>query len=157
MIVGLKYFNARTVVFPLADRLASLVDRQVIDVVTWAPTSAKRLRRRGYDQAELLARAVAARLGLPCKRLLRREPGGVTQTGRSRIERQNSPPRFRARRLLQAERVLLVDDVLTTGATLRSAAAALRAAGAQSVTTRAAAATPQHRSSPQTRVGAPVG
>ena len=142
MIVGLKYFNARTVVGPLGVRIAALVDATQIDVVTWAPTSATRLRRRGYDQAELLARAVARRLDRPCRPLLRRSHRGSTQTGRSRFDRQHSPPEFRARRLWRAERVLVIDDVLTTGATLRSAAAALRSAGASSVIARAAAATP---------------
>lgn len=142
MVVGLKYFNARGVVGPLADRLVALVDESQVDVVTWAPTSAGRLRRRGYDQAELLARAVAARIDRPCRPLLRRTRRSETQTGRSRFDRQHAPPSFRARRLWRGERVLVIDDVLTTGATLRSAADALRCAGARSVIARAATATP---------------
>ena len=40
------------------------------DIITWAPVSGKRLRVRGYDQAELLAREIAARLGRPCVKTL---------------------------------------------------------------------------------------
>jgi predicted amidophosphoribosyltransferase len=141
LMLALKYGNARPVVQALGGAMARRVRHERIDVVTWAPTSAARRRRRGYDQAELLARAVAWRLGVPCRRLLRRldEPHGP-QTGRSRAERLAGPV-FVARRRVRGA-VLVVDDVVTTGATLRAAEAALLAAGARSVRTVAAAATP---------------
>ena len=87
----------------------------------------------------MLARAVAWRLGVPCRRLLRRTDG-PPQTGRTRAERLEGPA-FVARRRVKGA-VLLVDDVVTTGATLRAADAALRAAGAETVHCIAAAATP---------------
>ncbi|MEY4246737.1 MAG: hypothetical protein RIS69_284, partial [Actinomycetota bacterium] len=66
VIRGLKYRNQRWVVAELADQLVRSVladpDAPVFDVVTWAPTSDRRQRQRGYDQSELLARAVASRL-----------------------------------------------------------------------------------------------
>ncbi|HEX8771251.1 MAG TPA: phosphoribosyltransferase family protein, partial [Acidimicrobiales bacterium] len=96
--------------------------------MTWAPTTGARRRERGFDQAELLARAVARRLGLPCRRLLRRRPGPA-QTGRDREGRQSGPA-FTTRRVTGPARVLLVDDIVTTGATVSAAARALRAAGA---------------------------
>ncbi len=141
LLLGLKYANGRTLARPLAQRMATLVEPASFDVVTWAPTSGRRLRRRGYDQAELIARALSAELGLPCRRLLRRIGPRAVQTGRTRIERVEQAPRFVARRTLGAARVLVVDDVVTTGATLRAAERALRRAGCQ-VATIAAAATP---------------
>ena len=125
----------------LARAMARRVRHERVDVVTWAPTSARRRRRRGYDQAELLARAVAWRLGVPCRRLLRRvdDPRGP-QTGRTRAERLAGPT-FVARRRVRGV-VLVVDDVVTTGATLRAAETALLAGGARSVRSIAAAATP---------------
>ena len=94
-------------------------------VVTWAPTSRSRARRRGGDQAEVLARAVAGAAGLRCGRLLVRRWGSGAQHGRSAAQR--SAVRFVARSRVGAS-VLVVDDVVTTGATMAAAAAALRAA-----------------------------
>ena len=79
------------------------------------------LRERGFDQAALLAREVGARLGLPCRRLLRRD-GGPPQTGRSLTERQVGPL-LSALVPIRASDVLLVDDVVTTGSTMSAAVA----------------------------------
>ncbi|MEI7548070.1 MAG: phosphoribosyltransferase family protein [Actinomycetota bacterium] len=139
VVHGLKYRNRR----PVAKVLATLIIRRLkfgrIDVVTWAPTSGSRSRQRGYDQAELLARAVAQQLGVPCRRLLYR-CHGPSQTGHTRAERLHGP-QFRARAVAPHLRVLLVDDVVTTGATLAAARDALSGAGIADVVCVAAAAT----------------
>jgi ComF family protein len=123
--------------------MASLVDPRDIDVVTWVPTSADRRRQRGFDQAELLARAIARRLHRPCRSILTRGPG-LAQTGRSLQERLTGPS-LAAARASQSRRVLLVDDVITTGTTVTIAARALRAAGVREVMVIAAARTPLKR------------
>lgn len=120
---------------------STVADAVEVDVVTWAPTSARRRRERGFDQAEVVARHVAAQLGLPCRRLLERVGNTPTQTGRGRVDRLHGTE-FRVRPGIDGARVLLVDDVVTTGATLRSADAALRAAGVDLVVRAAIAATP---------------
>jgi predicted amidophosphoribosyltransferase len=140
LLSALKYRNGRAAVAGLGAAVARLVTNEQVDAVTWAPTSRRRRRARGYDQAELVARVVARRLGVPCVALLERLPG-IPQTGRTRAERLEGPPVFRVRRRPPA-RVLLVDDVVTTGATLRAAARALRSAGAGHVVPVAVAATP---------------
>jgi predicted amidophosphoribosyltransferase len=126
----------------LADAVAALVDRATVDVVTWVPTSAARRRERGFDQARLLARAVARRLRLPCRALLVRAPG-PPQTGRSARARMEGPA-FSATGHAP-RRVLVIDDVITTGATVVAAAGALRAGGAIEVKAVAAARTPLKR------------
>ena len=149
VLLGLKYRNRRAVARVLARlmvRRLHLTTGRGVDLVTWAPTSGPRARTRGFDQAELLARAVAKELGVPCRRLLYRSHG-TPQTGRSRSERLDGAhgPSFRARAARRGVRVLLVDDVVTTGATLTSARDALLAAGVAEVVCVAAAATPSSR------------
>jgi predicted amidophosphoribosyltransferase len=138
LLSRLKYANERAALRGLASALAAAAPPGAA-VVTWVPTTTARRRDRGFDQAELLARAVARRLRLPCRRLLVRAPGPA-QTGRSRAERRAAPPSFTARRAAPGP-VLLVDDVVTTGATLAEAARALRAAGAPPVAAAVVAAT----------------
>lgn len=102
----------------LADRVrATHAD---VDVVTWVTTPPARVRDRGVDHAEVLARVIGAQLQVPCRRLL-----DATQC--------SGVDRYRLRHALPASTVLLVDDVVTTGATLWRAAHVLRQAGAGSV------------------------
>jgi predicted amidophosphoribosyltransferase len=138
-VARLKYRNARAAVPWLAAAMAAVVDRSGLQAVTWVPTTARRRRGRGFDQAEVLARAVARRLGLPCVRLLRRG-AGPPQTGRHLAERRLGP-RLTARGRVPST-VLVVDDVVTSGATLAAAAMALRSAGATRVDAVTAASTP---------------
>jgi len=109
------------------------------DLVTWTPLSKKHLRRRGYDQAQLLAEGAADRLGLPAAPLLEKFRNTKSQ---SRLEdpaqrRANVDGAYRlldgARRQCRGRRVLLVDDVVTTGSTMGECAALLKQAGAASV------------------------
>jgi putative sigma-54 modulation protein len=132
LIARVKYRNVRAVVPWLAAAMAGELAASAarVGVVTWAPTTPEHRRSRGFDPAELLARAVARRLHARCVRLLRRRPG-PPQTGLDAAARRRGP-RFTARRVAPP-RVLLVDDVATTGATLAAAAAALRAAGAREI------------------------
>ena len=139
LVARLKYRNARSSLRFLADAMTALVAAWDSDVVTWVPTTTDRRRRRGFDQAELLARAVARRTRRPCRPLLRRRPGPA-QTGQPLGQRRLGPS-FLSVGPAPA-RVLLVDDVVTTGATAASAASTLRRAGAVEVHLVAAARTP---------------
>jgi len=131
LIARLKYRNARSALGWLTEGMASLVQPHDSPVaVTWAPTTPCRCRARGFDQAELLARHLAARLRLPCPALLARVPGPA-QTGRSHAERRTGPQFRLTRRAWRSQTgtILLVDDVITTGATMAAAGTTLAAAG----------------------------
>ena len=80
---------------------------------------------RGFDQAELLARAIARHLGRPCRGLLLRDRS-PPQTGRTAQERRHGPSFTVRDQPRRPEAVLLVDDVITTGSTVTSAALAVR-------------------------------
>jgi ComF family protein len=100
------------------------------------PLSPKRRRRRGYNQADLVAGALAGMLGLPVRSdALSRERETPSQVGLDpAARRRNVEGAFRALRAeVEGQVVLLVDDLFTTGATLASCAQALRAAGSSEV------------------------
>ncbi len=139
LVARAKYRHRHAALTWLASEMARALADTTVDVVTWAPTTAARRRARGFDQAEVLAAAVAGSLDRPCAPVLRRIGCGH-QTGHSRAERIGAPQfAVRAPARVTGRRVLLVDDVVTTGATLRAAAGALRTAGAASVVGSAAA------------------
>lgn len=145
VVARLKYRNDRSSLGWLADGMASLLVPPPGVVVTWVPTTRARRHRRGFDQAALLARAVARRWRVSAVDLLRRDDAGPAQTGRGRVERRQGVDVEARRRLLRPGPVVLVDDVVTTGTTLRCGAEALRAAGATWVCGLTAAHTPRTR------------
>lgn len=115
------------------------------DAVLPIPLSAQRLRQRGYNQALLLARALARPKVQP--RWLRRTHDTQAQSSLNRTERlRNLRGAFavstRLARDLGGQHLLLVDDVMTTGATVHAAASALRQAGATNVSALVLARTP---------------
>ena len=130
IVQALKYRDGRRLVASLAAGLATRVPVHADDdaIVSWVPTSARRRRERGFDQAELLARALARRLGVRVMPLLRRRPGPA-QTGLDRAGRTATAGYAAIART--GAPVLLVDDVCTTGATLRAAHAALGREGVE--------------------------
>ncbi len=146
LISSLKYQNQRQSLAWLSSAVAQLVLAQNparLDVVTWVPTTARRRRSRGYDQAELLARRVARRLRVDSLGLLLPQPSrsSASQTGLNAAERYERVA-FRAHRKAVGLSVLVIDDVITTGASIEAAAAALRSVGASQVHAGAAAFTP---------------
>ena len=107
------------------------------DFVSWVPLSRKRLRRRGYDQARLIAEKTAAILGADCVPTLKKIRNAKAQsaTGSAEKRRANitgaytvpNPERVRGKR------ILLIDDIVTTGSTLSECARMLGMAGAEKV------------------------
>ena len=104
------------------------------DLVTWAPLSRKRLRERGYDQAELLARQVGKLLDLPVLPLLKKARHTAPQSGLEEAGARRANALGAYEPLpgdgAAGKRVLLVDDVVTSGATLSECARVLRQGGA---------------------------
>ena len=124
-----------------AERLAEMVRREAgvltADVVVPVPLHRDRERQRGYNQASLISKPLARKLGLPHRAVLlmrtRPRPDKQVLSLEERWESVRGAFATRAGRQVDNKRVLLVDDVMTTGATLDACARALLESGAKSV------------------------
>lgn len=107
------------------------------DLISWVPCSRRRVWSRGFDQSELLAKAVAAELGTEAVRTLRkiRHNPKQSKTANAAMRRANVLGAYQAAdpEIFRGKRILLIDDVLTTGATLSECGKVLRLAGAESM------------------------
>jgi ComF family protein len=137
VVHAFKYRGMTVLAGPMASLLADAAKWTPVDLIVPVPLSGLRKRTRGYNQAELLARSLAAELGVPAqpRSLVRKQhtpPQARSADAESR--RRNVAGAFACREAsLAGRRVLLVDDVTTTGATLGACATALKLAGATSV------------------------
>ena len=144
ILYGIKYGNRQQ----LALRMGALLGKQLArsrafkscQVVVPVPLHPLRRWKRGYNQAELIARGVARAMGLPVEaQLLRRRRNTKTQTKlHDAAKTKNAQGAFvlderRAATLLQQKtrHILLIDDTLTTGSTLAACAAPLLSSGFQ--------------------------
>jgi ComF family protein len=130
----LKFSGWRGVGDALAAAVAALGPPPA-DAVTWVPLARRRRAERGFDQAKVLARALARRLDLPVVAVVRRTKATAPQARRSREQRLRAMEGAFSRipGATSPARLLLVDDVLTTGATASACAAKLVDAGAAEV------------------------
>jgi ComF family protein len=143
LVLALKFGGRTPAALPLGRLLADAVVAagRPGDLVVPVPLSAARLRRRGHNQADEIARVVARLAGIERDpRALVRRHAARPQSSLSRAARRRGPRgAFAARRArVEGRCVLLVDDVVTTGATASSCARALLRAGAVRVVLAAA-------------------
>jgi ComF family protein len=140
-VLALKFGGRRRLATQLAralwtePRVRTLLADEAILVPV--PLHGRRLRQRGFNQSELIARELARLSRQPLRaQALRRRRDTSAQTGLTAAQRRaNVAGAFEVRRrdAVLGRTVVLVDDVYTTGATARACARALRQAGARSV------------------------
>jgi len=131
----------------LADAMAAQIAANAPPVL-WdgvlipVPLHPARLRRRGFNQAALLARALAGRTGVPVGDCLARRGQDAPQMGRGRLARLRAATGQFEAVGPAPPRALLVDDVVTTGATLSACGRALKEAGCREIVAITYARTP---------------
>lgn len=120
-----------------ADLLKSkCTEFEIADGICFVPMTAKDIRSRGYNQAELLAKALSSRLGVPLiKNALTKVKKTVQQKSLSKAERENNLKGcFKADgKVVKGKTLILVDDVMTTGATAEAVCAELLKRGAKEI------------------------
>ena len=151
-----KFSYVRACAVPFGLLMAQCVQDQgltELDGVTWAPLSRKRLRSRGFDQAELLAREVGKRLDLPVLSTLEKRRHTPPQSGLTQeaARRANALGAYSLKSgvPLAGKRLLLVDDVVTSGSTLGECARLLSQEGAEVFGLTLAQARPDHEKAQQ--------
>ena len=138
-VIALKYHNLRAIGETLSAHLAESLQRDALrlDVLVPVPLHGRRLRQRGYNQSEILARHLGTAIGVPVDtRLLRRvtHVGPQARAASADERRANVADAFRCTSdKLDGLRIAVIDDVTTTGATLRACADELKKAGAGQV------------------------
>ena len=135
-----KFHNARSYSASYGRILAMKLLREYpdgFDVLTWVPVSRLRKLRRGYDQVELLAKAVGKELGMPpvptLKKIRNNRPQSRLKGAEARRANVLGAYRILENTDVKGKRVALLDDILTTGATAGECARVLLSAGAKEV------------------------
>ena len=146
-LLRFKFQNARSYASCYGRMLAMKLLREYpegFDVLTWVPVSRLRRLRRGYDQVELLAKAVGAELGMTpvpmLKKIRNNRPQSRLDSASARRANVLGAYKLLDGAQAKGKRVLLLDDILTTGATAGECARMLLSAGAKEVHCAAVAA-----------------
>ena len=122
----------------LRETFARLNEIEAIESIIPVPLHASRLAERTFNQAEVIARAIAAETGLrvdavSVSRTKKTEKHNVGMGARERARSLERAFRIRAPRLVEGRNLLIVDDVMTTGSTAQEMARTLIEGGARSV------------------------
>ncbi len=134
-------FNDATAYAPLfGEFMADCIEENLkgrYDIITWVPLSSKRLKKRGYDQAMLLAMSAALKLDDVAVELLVKHTEVPAQSGVGSAEKRRANISgvyaVTDEELVRGKRILLIDDIITTGSTLSECAKTLKYSGAKEV------------------------
>lgn len=135
IVQGLKYRHRLPLAGWLADAFARRIGTARVDCILPLPLSAQRMKERGFNQAQEIARPLARRLGIPllpdaCARVLDTAPQASLPWKARQANIRNA---FECRLDLTGKTIAVVDDVMTTGATLNEFARTLKLHGAARV------------------------
>ena len=139
-VLSFKYRNLRAIANCLGDFMAGYykVNNLTGDILVPVPLNEMRIRDRGYNQSELLAREISLQIGVPVnEKVIRRTRDCQPQARTKNVDerRRNMENAFsHMGDEVRGLDVVIIDDVCTSGATLEACASALKAAGAKRVT-----------------------
>ena len=139
-LIRYKFSRARHYASAYGRAVAMAVEQNLpeeIDLITYVPVSPKRKLERGYDQVELLAKAVSQETGIPMVPLLKKVRDNPPQSGidRPEVRRANVLGAYESinNDRIRGSSILLLDDIITTGSTVSECARVLQGAQAKNV------------------------
>lgn len=140
-IVKMKNYGYTELVYPMADAMLSVINDRYKDIsfdfVTFVPLTRARELKRGYNQSQLLAQAVADGLGIPCvpalKKIYNTKSQRRSRAGSRMVNLHGAFDLNVDYSMIDDKTVLLIDDVKTTGSTLHECAFVLNGYGARAV------------------------
>lgn len=129
----------------LADQIERQSLQESLDMIIPVPSTASKRRERGYNQAEVIGKALGKRIHVPIRTdILWKDKQGKQQHLLSAEERRKNIQQFQIHPVdLTGYHIVLCDDVLTTGSTICRCASLLKQCGAEWVIVAVAATTEQ--------------
>ncbi len=134
-----KFDGLRAYAEIYSEFLAKCIDETAIscDIITWVPLSKKRYRKRGYDQAQLIAENLARSMNTECEKLIEKTVNNPAQSGSGGAAKRKANVKGVYAALepehIRGKRILIIDDIVTTGATVSECAGVLHKCGASEV------------------------
>lgn len=140
-VLRYKFLGHRAYCTEYGRILSEFIDKNLdcgsIDVISWVPLGKKRMRDRGYNQSELIAREISERLGLESFAVLKKIRDNMAQsktaTAAERAKNVSGAYMLTDTEHVRDKCILLIDDVVTTGSTLSECARVIKKAGAKRV------------------------
>jgi len=127
---------SRQLVYPMTDALKKNIPDVDFDYITYVPMHKKKINKRGYNQAQLLAKDLGNNLNLPCKDVLTKIVNNKEQHKCHKKDRsKNVKGVYKSinKENIKDKTILLVDDIITTGSTLGECCKTLSKSGAKDI------------------------
>ncbi|MFR5876558.1 MAG: ComF family protein [Eubacterium sp.] len=135
-----KFYGYTELAEAMANEMTETIKQRYCDVefdyITYVPLTKKRMRKRGYNQSQLLADFIAKNINVPCSELLLKVRETSSQRESTAVQRrQNLRNAFKIvdNADIKGKTILLIDDVKTTGSTLNECTKILKQNGAGAV------------------------
>ena len=139
-MLNFKFYDKKYLGKPMGILMVDTIKKSYgdlhFDIITAVPLHNKRLKERGYNQSEILARTIAEELNIPyIETLFKHKNNKVQHTlkGKERMNNVKNAYKVIDKSLIKDKNILIVDDIITTGCTIGECAKTLFKGGCNTV------------------------